>query len=290
MTEQDVDPLVAKLEECPRDKNGNTDVLECLLRMGEAANLLRSQAELTAERDRLRENVRDLAHKKRVTAQFRDEFKSRAEAAEARLTDALAALEPFAAAYDRCAPEPHEIEMYGAAHPDSIADDKLAMTFPTLGDLRNARATFSRLTAAEKKGGEPFPQPDRNRKGKEPCGECHIQPGETCDICGASASEVHATLQGEAAETLSNTIEMELKQKPFRLTVSIQSSNPLHYGWRSMKERMFSSLDEAISETEGISGALKVRVHEAMNIETWMKNGRWQQRYYRAVAKAGGGR
>lgn len=32
---------------------------------------------------------------------------------------------------------------------------------------------------------EPFPQPDRNRAGKEPCGECHIQPGETCCICGA---------------------------------------------------------------------------------------------------------
>lgn len=23
------------------------------------------------------------------------------------------------------------------------------------------------------------------RKGKPPCGECHIRPGETCDICGA---------------------------------------------------------------------------------------------------------
>lgn len=34
--------------------------------------------------------------------------------------------------------------------------------------------------------GEEFPQPDRNRAGKEPCGECHVQPGETCDICGAS--------------------------------------------------------------------------------------------------------
>ena len=28
-----------------------------------------------------------------------------------------------------------------------------------------------------------FPQPSRNDDGK-PCGECHIQPGETCDICG----------------------------------------------------------------------------------------------------------
>ncbi|WP_192258606.1 hypothetical protein [Mesorhizobium caraganae] len=33
---------------------------------------------------------------------------------------------------------------------------------------------------------DPFPSPQR-RDGKEPCGECRIQPGETCDICGASA-------------------------------------------------------------------------------------------------------
>lgn len=31
---------------------------------------------------------------------------------------------------------------------------------------------------------EPFPQP-RRKDGGEPCSECHIQPGETCDICGA---------------------------------------------------------------------------------------------------------
>ena len=24
------------------------------------------------------------------------------------------------------------------------------------------------------------------RAGKPPCGECHLRPGETCDICGAS--------------------------------------------------------------------------------------------------------
>jgi len=33
---------------------------------------------------------------------------------------------------------------------------------------------------------EPFPQP-RRKDGEEPCGECHIQPGERCDICGAVA-------------------------------------------------------------------------------------------------------
>lgn len=25
------------------------------------------------------------------------------------------------------------------------------------------------------------------RKGEEPCGECHLQPSETCNICGAVA-------------------------------------------------------------------------------------------------------
>jgi hypothetical protein len=34
------------------------------------------------------------------------------------------------------------------------------------------------------KQAEPFPQPSR-KDGEEPCGECHIQPGEICDICGA---------------------------------------------------------------------------------------------------------
>jgi hypothetical protein len=33
----------------------------------------------------------------------------------------------------------------------------------------------------------PFPQP-RRKDGGEPCGECHIQPGEKCDICGAGRS------------------------------------------------------------------------------------------------------
>jgi len=31
---------------------------------------------------------------------------------------------------------------------------------------------------------EPFPQP-RRKDGETPCGECHLRPGETCDICGA---------------------------------------------------------------------------------------------------------
>lgn len=31
-----------------------------------------------------------------------------------------------------------------------------------------------------------LPKPDTNRAGQEPCGECHMTPGEVCDICGAS--------------------------------------------------------------------------------------------------------
>jgi hypothetical protein len=31
---------------------------------------------------------------------------------------------------------------------------------------------------------EPFPRPQR-KDGGEPCAECHLKPGETCDICGA---------------------------------------------------------------------------------------------------------
>lgn len=27
--------------------------------------------------------------------------------------------------------------------------------------------------------------PKDARKGKQPCGECHLKVGETCDICGA---------------------------------------------------------------------------------------------------------
>jgi len=42
-----------------------------------------------------------------------------------------------------------------------------------------------------------FPQP-RRKDGEEPCGECHLQSGETCDICGAVADKPdEAGAQGE---------------------------------------------------------------------------------------------
>lgn len=43
------------------------------------------------------------------------------------------------------------------------------------------------------KAPDPFqttlPQPRRN-DGGEPCGECHVKAGETCDICGAVGKAV----------------------------------------------------------------------------------------------------
>lgn len=54
-----------------------------------------------------------------------------------------------------------------------------------------------------------LPQPDRNRAGKDPCGECHIQPGETCDICGAT----HFALSEEPIQTLDTPPAMDAQRK-----------------------------------------------------------------------------
>ena len=43
---------------------------------------------------------------------------------------------------------------------------------------------------------ELFPQPNRN-DGVTPCGECHLQPSETCDICGAIAPGACYTRWGQ---------------------------------------------------------------------------------------------
>jgi hypothetical protein len=48
-------------------------------------------------------------------------------------------------------------------------------------DIEEAR----KLLAALQPSGQTLPKPGRN-DGGEPCGECHLQPGETCDICGAA--------------------------------------------------------------------------------------------------------
>lgn len=47
---------------------------------------------------------------------------------------------------------------------------------------------------------EPFPQPSR-KNGGEPCGECHLQPNEICDICGAARNP--ETPKGEIPDATS---------------------------------------------------------------------------------------
>lgn len=44
----------------------------------------------------------------------------------------------------------------------------------------------------------PFPAPGR-RDGEAPCRECHLKPGETCDICGAVAKITEPTYEDAIA-------------------------------------------------------------------------------------------
>lgn len=52
---------------------------------------------------------------------------------------------------------------------------------------------------------EGFPKPGR-RDGLEPCGECHIKPDETCDICGAR----HSPSDAKSVKPLADEIEREM--------------------------------------------------------------------------------
>ena len=63
-------------------------------------------------------------------------------------------------------------------------------------------ATTSAIPHKTAPPAEEFPQP--RRVGEDPCGECHIQPGETCDICGASNSPV----QPAGGERVARAIEI----------------------------------------------------------------------------------
>lgn len=42
--------------------------------------------------------------------------------------------------------------------------------------------------------------PKDARMGKPPCGECHVGPGETCDICGAKGPELTICVCGQSHE------------------------------------------------------------------------------------------
>lgn len=67
-----------------------------------------------------------------------------------------------------------------------------------------------------------FPQPNRSRAGQQPCGECRLQSGETCDICGASSAAVaerepvavvvgHHVTQGPNVEFLTDNLDVGTK-------------------------------------------------------------------------------
>jgi hypothetical protein len=66
----------------------------------------------------------------------------------------------------------------------------------------------------------PFPAPS-DRTGKEPCGECRLQPGETCDICNAHQPAVpgfkltpaNMTVQ-EAAKVLLDLLQTPSEKAP----------------------------------------------------------------------------
>jgi hypothetical protein len=102
--------------------------------------------------------------------------------------------------FDRPVGEPHQ-EAGGALVTLAalcVAND---FKFEDLGEVELARAWGKIDQIREKPRNSPlpgkypseksFPQPDRNRKGKEPCGECHLELGETCDICGARFSDTN---------------------------------------------------------------------------------------------------
>lgn len=56
-----------------------------------------------------------------------------------------------------------------------------------------------------------FPKPQR-KDGGEPCGECHIQPGETCDICGAAEPFAWRNKPPIASESWTITTDREMVQ------------------------------------------------------------------------------
>lgn len=73
---------------------------------------------------------------------------------------------------------------------DAATADLVKLQTPEqIARIRAKRATRDRNSPLP--GRDSLIQIDTNRSGKEPCGECHIQEGETCDICGATSPLVH---------------------------------------------------------------------------------------------------
>jgi hypothetical protein len=97
---------------------------------------------------RLRENHKGEVLKKREAGRYRDEFKARAKAAEARCETIRKALEPFARAIA-------DLDSYECAGSDyaaitsgrvSDSGDLIDIAFVTVGDFRRARAALQEQT------------------------------------------------------------------------------------------------------------------------------------------------
>lgn len=86
-------------------------------------------------------------------------------------------------------PDPHvatficDFDMWAIDDEDDRKSDNSDADAAAIVTLRNALPEI--ITALhEREGGDRFPKPRRN-DGGEPCGECNLKEGETCDICGA---------------------------------------------------------------------------------------------------------
>lgn len=85
-------------------------------------------------------------------------------------------------------------------------------------------------------GGKPLFEIAR-KEGEEPCGECHLQPGETCDICGAAApAPPAATPSGHTLEEWREiAVELAFKLgKAEARTAAPQPTEPggMREGWQ----------------------------------------------------------
>jgi hypothetical protein len=67
-------------------------------------------------------------------------------------------------------------------------NDEEFITIAFEPQCRQLRGIWLKMDAERRreKAKDGFPQPGR-RDGQPPCGECHLQENETCDICGAKS-------------------------------------------------------------------------------------------------------
>jgi hypothetical protein len=64
--------------------------------------------------------------------------------------------------------------------------------------------------------------PKDARKGKEPCGECHIRSGETCDICGAKYKDPPTPLMvAPGDQTANGTTSQSLREDTATTSIGV---------------------------------------------------------------------